>query len=488
MLSLKSLFGKDNFLGNTLKLASGNIVSQLLVVLMAPVMTRLFDPAVFGITAVFLSVRNIVGIVSCLRYEPAIVLSPEEKDGASVFVFCVAVSLVVGAASYLALFLLRDVIAALLKTDALTPFIPLIALSVALNGVHLALNYWFTRRKGYITLSGSQISGTSGSEIFQIVLALLGRATAAVRIIGVLVGQAFSVLFLTPWLITRHGRAFKDVTWSSIKENLVRYKKFPLVSSWAGLLSAASLQLPFLMLMAFFSPEVVGFYQLAYGLLRKPMTFFGSAVSRVYLQKASEDDRREQLHVSAFGILKRLVSFGFFPFALLSITAPDLFVVVFGSAWAEAGYYTTFLSMFTFFWFSSSPISNIFSIRNKQESLLKFSSLILFLRAVSVVTGGIMQNARVAIALLSITGILMYFGLSIAVMKQVGIGWKKVVALYASSFCRSLPFLLVPLAIVLFTKSFLLLIAGAVVSTAGFYAFTFFVVEKHKPERSDSSL
>jgi O-antigen/teichoic acid export membrane protein len=79
----KKAFGRD--VG---KLVSGTLVAQIIGFLAYPVITRLFAPSVYGTFAVFLSLVSIITIISCLRYEQAIFLPKDNRDGGAIFYVC----------------------------------------------------------------------------------------------------------------------------------------------------------------------------------------------------------------------------------------------------------------------------------------------------------------------------------------------------------------------------------------------------------------
>lgn len=76
---------KTTFAGDVIKLVTGTSFAQLLTVLSAPILTRLYSPADFGILAVFISTTDILGVIACLRYEMAIVLPEEDDKAANLF-------------------------------------------------------------------------------------------------------------------------------------------------------------------------------------------------------------------------------------------------------------------------------------------------------------------------------------------------------------------------------------------------------------------
>ena len=54
---------KSGFAGDVLKLVSGTTVAQLLILLVAPILTRLFAPDTWGVLAIFGSITGILGVI-----------------------------------------------------------------------------------------------------------------------------------------------------------------------------------------------------------------------------------------------------------------------------------------------------------------------------------------------------------------------------------------------------------------------------------------
>ena len=72
---------KSEFSKNSIALLGGTVFSQLIPIGLSPVLTRLFSPTEFGVLALFVSISKIISVFITGRYEPAIVLPKEDRDG-----------------------------------------------------------------------------------------------------------------------------------------------------------------------------------------------------------------------------------------------------------------------------------------------------------------------------------------------------------------------------------------------------------------------
>jgi len=431
----KSSFARDVF-----KLASGAAFAQLLSMLATPILTRLYAPDAFGILAVFLSIIAVPGEIACLGYDRAIVLPEKDEEAANLLVTSLGFVALVTGLSIVVIWLGTGTITRLLRAPELAPYMWLVPPSILLTGVFTALSQWTTRSKRFGQLSIARISNTTITTGMPLGAGLLGYATS----LSLIVGYTFGTLAATLWLALRVLRSdtglFRhDLHKQDILSGVKRYRKFPLYDTWATLLNSISWQLPTFFLAAFFSPAVAGFYALGNRVLRLPMNLLGSSLGQVFYQRAAKDNQQGILLVFVESTFSRLVSFGMFPMLVLNIIGRDLFTVVFGNQWAEAGTYTQILSIWTFFWFVSSPLSTLYYVLEKQDLLLKLNVAIIVTRVVSLGIGGILGDARLALVLFAVSGIVVYGYLGLVVVAASGVPWKRIFTILGFHFLLFVP-------------------------------------------------
>jgi O-antigen/teichoic acid export membrane protein len=175
------------------------------------------------------------------------------------------------------------------------------------------------------------------------------------------------------------------------------------------------------MLSTYFDATVVGYYALGNRVLSMPMSLVGMALAQVFFQRASEARREGKLATLVEGAFERLVKLGMFPLLLLTFVGSDLFALVFGARWSEAGYYAQILSVWTFFWFISSPLSLLFTVLERQEFSLAINVAILLTRWASLTVGGALHNVRLGLLLFSVSGVLTYGYLCLSIMRVSGV-------------------------------------------------------------------
>ena len=432
----------SGFLANVLKLVTGSIVAQAVAILVTPIVTRLFAPEPFGIAALFTSIVTVISVVSCLRYELAIMLPKTDEEAANILSVSVCSVVIISAVTALFFFLAGDVIANALNAPKLKIYLWMLPLAVLSKGLFLAFNFWDSRMKRFGQLSFVRVVSSLTTQTTKVGAGFAGHVSGGVLIGTNVLGYVVSASMLGGQIWRDNHQLLKgNIRWKNMLEEVVRYKEFPIYSTWAILLETTSHQLAPLFLAIFFSSGVVGFFALGLRVLSFPIRLIGQAIGQVFFQKAAEVQHKGQLNEVVKEVFQRMISLGMFPFLLLALLGKDLFSFVFGSQWAEAGVYIQMLSLWIFFVFILTPLSNLFSVLEVQKEGF-YCNLSLFLsRAISLSIGGILGSPRLAIALFSVVGTVGSSWMCLWILYKAKVSVTTSTAILARYLLLSLPFL-----------------------------------------------
>jgi lipopolysaccharide exporter len=445
--------GRSSFAPDVMKLVGGTAVAQVLTVLVAPILSRIYPPDAFGTAAVFISIASMIGVIACLRYELAIMLPEHDGDAANLLAVSLSIVLIVTSLTAVIVLCAGDPILRMLNLPELSSYLWLLPLFVLPNGVFLALNYWNSRTRHFGRLSVAKIFQSGATNGIQLGAGVAGQAQAAGLIEGSVLGAVVATIVLGIQIWRDDRQEFmRAVHWPRMLEWAKRHRKFPFFTTWSALLNTLSWQLPTFLLAAFFSPTVVGYYALGNRMLRLPMNLVGNAISQVFFQRASESQQVDGDLASVVALLfRRLVAWGAFPMLLLAVIGQDIFIVVFGREWAEAGVYTQILSIWMFFVFISSPLSTLYSVLERQQSALLINMVLFVTRLVALAAGGLLGSARLALSLFAVSGVLVYGGLSAWIMRASGVPYWNAFEIVAKYLAVSL-LIIFPVGIVKFLK------------------------------------
>jgi O-antigen/teichoic acid export membrane protein len=461
------------FASNLTKLVGATTFAQILTMLASPIVTRLYGPAAFGIYAVFLSIAGMIIPVICLRFEYAIMLPRSDEEAAPLLWVSLTISglLALGAAPVM--FLFGEEIEALFNAPGLSPWLMLIPVILWSAGIFVALNYWNTRTKKFGRLAVAQVARSITIVGTQVGAGFAGLISGGSLILSALLGYMGAALVLGGQIWREDGATLKrGLNRSLMLASIKRYRKFPLVDSWAALLTSMSESFPVFMLATFFSTAVVGAYSLCLTVLQLPLGLIGTSLGQVFFSTAAPARH------AGDGVLAslveeteiRLLMLGALPFMILAVTGQELFIFVFGAAWAEAGIYAQLLAPWIMVTFLSIPISSLFSVLEMQQYSLAQNVIVLPLRVSALAIGGFLGSPVIAIALYSALGVCYTGAVAVFLVRRSGGSVRRIFTRASGVLVYAVP-ILVALAIVqyMFVETPAVIALAAVVGLVSYY-------------------
>lgn len=401
---ISRLLPRGAFARGVTLLIGGTAGAQALVILLSPILTRLYTPEDFGLLAVYGSLLALFIVVSSLRYELAIPLPEDDRSAVNITALCLMlVLLVAGGAACLVLFAGQH-LANFIGAPQIANYLWLIPVGVLLGGCYNVFCYWGMRKKAFATVAKTRIQQSIAGASIQ----LLGFKLGA---LGLLCGQVANQsigFFSLGRLFWRHEER-RSISLAGIKQQAVRYKNFPIYSTSEGLFNTASLQVAPLMFAALFSPAIAGLYALSHRVLSLPMSLVGSAVGQVFFSGASEAHRQGRLHLLVEKLHGRLAAIGMPPALILILIGPDLFAFVFDENWRGAGEFARWMAPWLYLQMVSSPISTVFSVLEKQRQGLIFQFILLSLRTFAICFGYLFGDWNAAVIMFSLASAAYYF-------------------------------------------------------------------------------
>jgi O-antigen/teichoic acid export membrane protein len=462
---------KNRFALDVLTLVGGTTISQIVTILIAPVLTRLYGPEDFGVWALFLSITGIIGIIACFRYEHAIMLPESDKDAINLLALSIIIVLLITIITIPLAFIFKSLIVSILNSPLLGKYLWFMPPFIFFNGFFLALYFWNSRTRNFKSLSFARVSNSLFSAGTQIGVGVSGYSTGIGLIVGNLVGCFVSTIVLLGQIWKNDKKIFiEHINSKRIIYVLRKYKKFPLIDTWSALLNAISWQLPTFFLAFFFSPSIVGFYSLGFRLLQMPMSLIGGSITQVFFQRTSVAKSENKLDLLVENVFKLLVIIGMFPLLTLSIVGSDVFTVVFGYEWTEAGVYTQILSIWAFIWFLSSPLSTIYIVMEKQQFGFRFNVFNFITRLLSLTIGGVLGSPRIALILFAASGVIVYGYLCFKMLRYSGVNMSRVASILISNVT-----IFIPAGVILIVLKMLGINQFVLVVLSGIFIFLYYV-------------
>lgn len=396
------------FGSNVLKLVSGKLVAQAIALSVMPIATRMYSPSDFGVLQIFTSLTAVIIVISSLRYDLAIMLPEKDEEAVNIVALSVAIVGFIVILSFFTVVIFKDGIANLLGVPELSFYLWLAPIAILTGGSLSVYKYWSLRRQRFGRVALASVSEKISNSTVKLTVGVLDRAGPGGLINASIVGAMIGTMFLAGRSFLYDWSFFKEnITFKKIKYWAIRYKKFPIYSSWSVLMNHATLQLPTVMLAYFFSSDIVGYYALANRAIKLPLTLISEAVARVFFQKVSiVNNNCGNTAIVVEAVFKKLVLLGAFPLVVLTLSGNSLFVFVFGSDWSEAGHYIQFFAPWLFFVFIASPLGAMFNVLEKQRLSMVFNFINFTITLLALLIGGGLGHPRLAVILFSITGLL----------------------------------------------------------------------------------
>lgn len=439
------------YFSDVLKMVGGNGFVQVIKTILSPIISRLFLPEYLGVSQNFSSIANIFAILSSLRYDQTVILPKKDEQAANQFAISIFFILITTPISIILVWFFKDDAARLLRSPQLENYLWFVPVYVLALGSFNALKQWNTRKRQYFRLSAAQVASEVVTDGMTTGFGFANLASGSSMILARIAGQLIGSITLGYLILKEDGKyLISQIKWKMMKEGISIYKKFPLFNIWSAFLSNATLYIPGLLLSAYFSPTEAGYFSMGNNVLRLPVALIASSIGQVFSERSAKSFHDGQLAKTVLETYKRLVVFGLFPMLVLTIIGKEFFILAFGAKWAEAGIYSQILSIWTFFVFLASPVSNLTNVLGKNEFSV-FINLIKVITSIgSFIIGGIIGNARLGLWLFSISGIITYALFVAWVNNASGVPVKRTVQILLDNFVFSLPFLAVVLIFKLF--------------------------------------
>ncbi len=385
---------------------SGVFLSQIIMVVGSFFLTRIFTPEDFGLIALFMSLTNILSVVSTGRYEHSIILPKLNIDGYKLMFYTSIIVLIFSFFLYFLIYPYQKNISSYLNNSDIESWLIYLPIMVILNSLFFVFRAWLIRNKEFKRITYGSILK---SLVLNIILIAGGIFYGDVMVF--LIANIVAQLFETVFLFVRLRKSHIPFVYRK-KEALgllKAYDKFPKFLLPGDLINTYASQNPVILLNLFFGNAVVGYYSLSQRVLGLPIKLISNTTKEVYKQKAAEEYNEKGNCKEVFmKTFKMLFLTSLIPTLVLYYTAPWIFSFFFGSQWEVSGQYSRYLLIMFCFQFSVSPLSYTLFIKGRQQYDLYWQVCLLIFTSIGLYLGYYLNSADYAILGFSIAYSLMY--------------------------------------------------------------------------------
>lgn len=323
---------------------AGGAIGQIATVLFNPILTRLYTPESYGQWALLLSLALLATTISSLRYELAILLPDTHEEAANVLAWSILVSLILALGTLCSISLLHNFLVGSLGLHSLAGWLWWIPVLVVATGIYQSSISWCTRMKDFAYFSLALATLPLLTISVQIFAALNGWQDARGLFLGSLLGQIGATCVMVA-IITYNYHSFilKSLSWRLTWQMMIRYKNYALYMTPYSLIGMIRNRMAVLILSSVGATIQVGYYAFSDRVVRLPGNFISDSVRPIFFQKAAKNKLKtlEPAILESLLLINRWAT----PFFVLFVfEAFELFAMIFGEEWRNAGLYGIILA------------------------------------------------------------------------------------------------------------------------------------------------
>ncbi|CNI49959.1 Polysaccharide biosynthesis protein [Yersinia intermedia] len=357
----------SNIKKNVIKIASGSLISQILIFAMTPVLSRVFEPEVLGAYAIFTTLYALLAGVSTLRYELSIPSPRVDRKAWELTVLTIY-----SAISFsLLVFVIISVMLFIFKI-AIPKYFLFIPLGIFILSFQVVCQQWSARRRSYNRYSIALFVNAISNIGLVLISIYLGYKNVEILIFGFLSGLIASTIYLLLDPKFNYRALLKYIfifsnfrhLFSTIKKN-IEYPKYMLPTF---LLASAATSAPLLIIGLLKGHADVGFFSIASRFLMIPGIIIGSAISEAI---RAEMFNRYHLKRMIYTIVRQILLWGGIACILfiivIAIMGDKILIFVLGDKFSPAVNMVVPLSIATCFALLIQPLQSLFIVLKKQK-------------------------------------------------------------------------------------------------------------------------
>lgn len=406
----------SKFVRNVALVAGGTAGAQLIVAAFAPLLTRQYGPAAYGVLGAFLAIVAVMTNIAGMTYPIAMVLPQEDRKARNLALLAVAIAAVFAVLLAAAVWQMGPRVESWVSMPGVAGLILLLPLTVLLTTMLSASRQWLIRRGMFKTIAAAGVAQAFVVNGVKAGVGVLAASASALVTISAL-APALYILFMSRGLrelidsgekpLARRNRLheLRQVAWE--------YRDFPKYRAPQHLLNSFGLAVPTLLLAGTYGARAAGFYAITQTVMGLPSVLIGKAVGDVFYPRVSATIREGK---AADGEISKatgaLLVAGLLPFGVIVVAGPELFAFVFGAEWEQAGQYARWLAPFYLLNLANKPSVVAIAPLGLQGQLLGYEVIATTMKCAGFLIGFYwIRNDIASVALFSGAGTVAYAAL-----------------------------------------------------------------------------
>jgi O-antigen/teichoic acid export membrane protein len=356
---------KGDFAKSVMTLVTGTILSQIIVLALSPIISRLYSPEETANFSIYMRIILFVSTIATARFESALALPKRIEHAFSLYRLLIQLIII----SFFSSIFIVALMALFWSKESTTSFI---LLMVPLGFAPLCLmnigNNWGLRNGEFREVSKVRMLNSLSMNLSNILFGFLGLGYK-----GLIFGFIVGVTLPASWFSRKYHLLklkFKDFSLNKRKRIIGKtYLEFPKVNLPHALMDITREMLILFLILLFYDKTTLGSYDFSVKMLKLPLTVIGSSIGQVYFQRiALKKNNSASLTGLTLETIRNLFFISILPFGTLYFVGDDLFAYVFGENWRTAGEYSQIMAPWLMLNFIISPITQLPTVVGKLKS------------------------------------------------------------------------------------------------------------------------
>jgi len=416
-----ALFADSDFRAPVLKLLSGQGIAFVIGYFANIALMRIYPDEFWGVADYVITWTTILVPVVSLRFEDALMLPEDKRQSAHAYLLAVATT-VVSCLGLLAILAFSDTAMAFFDDKKIGLWSLFIPLTLVVHRLAKITELWLTRQDSFTQISAGQIVQVGSMVSVRISAGLVSPGPGGL-IWGFIAGSALTFLTYSRRLYTTLKSSLNGrPSLSEMRYIASRYRKFPLFTMPAALLSALIMRAPFLLLLEYLDLGMYGQFTRGFNVLFVPLSLLAASVAQVFFVRAVQANRDGSLGSFAAKVHSKLVLMAIFPTAVLMVAGADIFHVLFGEEWRASGDFLRYMAPWIMLSIVSSPMTRLFDVLERQKLELLTALIMSVVVIGALVVGGRSGDAYTIIMYLGFAGSAVRLGQIFLLLKLSGNG------------------------------------------------------------------
>lgn len=393
----------------------GTLLGQGLVIVVSPLLTRLYAPTDFGVLAVVTAIASVLGAGATMGTDRALPVAQDATMRPLVLIGIVSTAFVSGATA-VATWLARDALAAQFSAPTFANLWWIVPVTTGAVGLHRVATAVLARGQRHGSIAIRNVCQGVGQTAWNLVMASTGALGLAG---GLAAGRLAALLGMF-----RPASLRASPSPCSVRAALSVHRRFLWFTPWSSMLNVVGQQAPGVLIAAAHGSAAAGLVALTMRVLGSPVGMLADAVAQTV---AGAMGRRIRAGASVRDPLRRVVGrllvLGAAATVVVIVSGPSVFGAVFGPDWTRSGEYARILAPAFALQVAVSPVSQVLGMLGRQSSQLAWDAGRLVLTSGAVVVPTLL-GAPVPVMLAGLSGAmiaayLVMLGLVVAATRSV---------------------------------------------------------------------